>query len=59
MRTIKDVLDKYPDEMYVDSGKANMICKIIFTIYRKEKAKQKYYNTLKLMFDLEELERSK
>ena len=59
MRTIKDVLDKYPDELYVDSGKANMICKIISTIYRKEEAKQKYYNTLKLMFDLEELERSK
>lgn len=53
MRTIKDVLNKYPDEMYVDSGKANMVRKIISTIYKKEKAKQKYYNTLKLMFELE------
>lgn len=53
MRTIKDVLDKYPDEMYVNSGKATMICRIISTIYKKEQAKQKYYSMLKSMFELE------
>jgi hypothetical protein len=53
MKTIKDALDKYPDEMYVDSGKANMVCKIISIIYKKEQAKEKYYSMLKSMFDLE------
>lgn len=53
MKTIKDVLDKYPDEMFVNSSKCKAICKIIAAIQRHEKVEHHYHRMLDMTTELE------
>ena len=53
MKTIQDVLDKYPDGMYVNGGKARIICQIASIVAIKEQAKRNYEEILELTTKLE------
>lgn len=51
--TIKEVLNNYQDEMFVNSGKAKVISKIIKEIKKQEEAKNKYEKRLELTSTIE------
>lgn len=53
MKTIQDVLDKYPEEMFVNGGKARVICQIVETIAIKDQARRYYEKMLELTTQLE------
>ena len=51
--TIKEVLNTYQDEMFVNSGKAKVISKIIKEIKKQEEAKNKYEKRCELTSTIE------
>ena len=53
MKTIQDVLDKYPDEMFINGGKARIVSQIVATISIREQAKRNFEEMLELTTQLE------
>jgi hypothetical protein len=53
MKTIQDVLDKYPDEMFINGSKARIVSQIVATIGIREQAKRNFEEMLELTTQLE------
>lgn len=53
MKTIKDVLDQYPEEMFVNSLKCKAVCNIITVIQKHLKEQQRFHSMLNLTTELE------
>lgn len=53
MKTIQDVLDKYPEEMFVNSSKCKAVCNIVATIQKHLKEQHRFYSMLNLTTELE------
>lgn len=54
MKTIQDILDKYPEEMFVNGSKARIICQIVATIDIRDQARRNFEEMLELTTQLEE-----
>lgn len=48
MKTIKDVLSKYEDELYVNEGKAKAVAKIIKLMHEQDEVQKLYAKRLEL-----------
>lgn len=53
MKTIKDVLDQYPEEMFVNSSKCKAVCNIVAVIQKHLKEQHRFHNMLNLTTELE------
>ena len=53
MKTIQDVLDKYPEDMFVNGSKARIVSQIVATIAIREQAKKNFEEMLELTTQLE------
>ena len=53
MKTIKDVLDQYPEEMFVNSLKCKAVCNIITVIQKYLKEQHRFHSMLNLTTELE------
>lgn len=53
MKTIKDVLDQYPEEMFVNSSKCKAVCNIVAVIQKHLKEQRRFHSMLNLTTELE------
>ena len=53
MKTIKDVLDQYPEEMFVNSLKCKAVCNIITVIQKHLKEQHRFHSMMNLTTELE------
>lgn len=53
MKTIKDVLNQYPEEMFVNSSKCKAVCNIVAVIQKHLKEQHRFHSMLNLTTELE------
>ena len=53
MKTIKDVLDQYPEEMFVNSSKCKAVCSIVAVIQKHLEEQHRFHSMLNLTTELE------
>lgn len=53
MKTIKDVLNQYPEEMFVNSSKCKAVCSIVAVIQKHLKEQHRFNSMLNLTTELE------
>lgn len=53
MKTIKDVLNQYPEEMFVNSSKCKAVCNIVAVIQKHLKEQHRFNSMLNLTTELE------